>query len=250
MFGARNIRPIIAANSADPAIHSWTAWWNADDYVAATPTTPGIASLGISSMQALEDVTFSGAYKPSKGSGLNGHDYFDSTADYYRWLDQGTGKTLADFWDAGALSLAVFGTIEDSNTNAAVAYSNCGYGPGGYGGFGGFSVKKNLGVLTAQAFVYDTGASVNTIDFTVSASTSCLLQMTLIGGTLWARLNRGTWQSVASANIAALTGMMSLCPTGASAKSKIQSVWVGRGNAKTDFDTVASYCEARYGVTL
>lgn len=248
MFFRTHMSPIVLA-SANPAVHAWTLWVNADDYVAATPTTPGIASAGTSGSNPLQDATFSGGYKPSKGSGLNGHNYYDSTADYFRWLDQGTGKTVADFWDANALSLAIFGTIEDSDTNDANAANNRGFGMGGYGGFGGFAVKKNLGILTAQAFVYDVGASTNKIDLTVTASTSYLFQMTMFGGTLWARLNRGSWSSVSSGNIASTSGMFSMCGSG-SAKSKIQSMWTGKGNAKTDFDTVASYCEARYGVTL
>lgn len=241
--------PFITPAPAGPATLNLTGWWEADDYNYATYTTVGNASASTSGSHDLADSVFAGAYKPTKGSGLNGHNYYDLTADYFQWLD--TVYPLdPDLITDTQCSIAIYCTIEDSDTNDATAYNNRGIW-GIYGGFGGWAVKNNLGVYSAQAFIYDSGANTNTLSFTVTQSTSYLLQMTLYGGTLRARVNRGSWSTISSLGISSVGSYFTTAASGGgSAKCKIQTLMIGKGLPQSDFDTIATYIEGRYGVSL
>jgi len=242
----RYSNPFIASVSG-PSSLNLTGWWEADDYVYATPQIPGTASASTSGTHELADSVFSSAYKPTKGSGLNGHDYLDLTPDYFQWLDANYPLD-PDFMTDTQFSLAIYCNIVDSDTDAALAYSNR-HIFGIYGGFGGWTVRNTLGILSAQAYIYDSGANTNTLNFTVTSGTSYLLQMTLYGGSLRARVNRGSWSTISSSNIASVGSYLTTA-AGGSAKTKIQTIMVGKGLPQSDFDTIATYIEGRYGVSL
>lgn len=251
-FGFANRRTMEAGvvPPFNPATVNLPGWWKADDYDdGPVPNIPGTASAGASGVQPLVDTLFAGLYKPVLGTGLNGHDFLDLTANYFHWLDTGA-LVGTDFFDADKVTNLIFGQVIDSDTNDPIPYNNRGMF-GLYGGFGGWTVRNDAGQLYAQAWIFDTGANSNVIEFPVNAGDNHFFQMSLYGGNLHARIDRGAWQTVPSLNVASLASYLSLASGGGgSAKSKIQEIFVARGFTEALIEDFADYIEAIYGVVL